>query len=76
MSQRLISPNRRRIVSLGDNGEAFERDLRKLGWVDYVGPAQTTAALAKALHGWIIPGADPAVDEIRTKIGADIGTRD
>ena len=73
MTTRLISPNRRRIVSDGPYTVNTLMQLRALGWSDYSGPATVTTGHTQTTAGWIVPGSDPAVDKARfaaTGIGA------
>lgn len=66
-SLRLLSPRRRRIVTLDRFNPAHAgtlAQLSRLGWRVYVGPAQTDS------NGWVLAGTDPKVQpdpyEIRT----------
>lgn len=65
MTTRLISPNRRRIVTDGPYTVNTLMQLRSLGWSDYKGPATVTTGLTRTTAGWIVPGTDPAVDKAR-----------
>lgn len=60
---RLVSPSHRRIVSLDRSSRRHMHamtQLARLGWLVYVGPAQTDAG------GWTIPGSDVrlSIDEV------------
>lgn len=73
MTTRLISPNRRRIVTDGAYTVNTLMQLRALGWADYAGPATATSGLTRTTAGWVVPGTDPVVDKARfvaTGIGA------
>lgn len=65
MTTRLISPNRRRIVTTGPYTVMTMMQLRGMGWTDYDGPATVTPGLTRSTAGWIVPGSDPAVDKAR-----------
>jgi hypothetical protein len=72
---RLISPARRRVVDTTGRTDTYLLNLRRLGWIPYGGPAETTTGHDKdhtCLNGWIIPGTDPTLT-VRT---VGIGTRD
>lgn len=62
MPNRLLSPNRRRLVEPASMSILGITQLRRCGWTDYDGPATVTDDPRPALQGWIIPGSDPALD--------------
>ena len=84
VTDRLVSPSRRRVVALFGRSESFEANLRTLGWTDYSGPGITTSGQDEhgissadifpgSRNGWVIPGTDPVLDASRSTL---TGSRD
>lgn len=66
MADRIISPQRRRIVEKAKARPETVAQLKLLGWDDYEGPAEVTSSDQHiALNGWIIFGSDRNVDAER-----------
>jgi hypothetical protein len=70
---RLLSPTRRRIVTIDSARQgtdpALATNLRHAGWTDYRGSAQATK------RGWVIYGTDPAVDRIANPMTQNVAGR-